>query len=300
MTVQRANGIATWSRTLGNRARVAWLQVDLTPPGAPMPTASDLSIHEARDCPGSGVPDGSVPFDEAAGRPEHVLSGLTVVLPCFNEAENVADAIRYATSAAERCALTHEILVVDDGSADDTATITARLSETDPRVRLIVHGRNLGYGSALRSGIAASRKPWVLLTDADLQFDLRDLEDFLPVARRAELVAGWRIVRQDPVHRRINAAAWNWLVRRVLELPVRDVDCAFKLVRRDLLERLELRSAGATISAELLAKALAAGARIEQVGVHHRARIAGDPSGADPRVVLRAFGELASLRRALR
>ena len=101
--------------------------------------------------------------------------------------------------------------------------------------------------------------PWVLLTDADLQFDLSELEDFLPLAADADLVVGWRILRRDPLNRRMNAAAWNWLVRRMFQLPVKDVDCAFKLVRRDLVQSFPLRRRGAMISTELVVKCLAAG-----------------------------------------
>jgi glycosyltransferase involved in cell wall biosynthesis len=227
------------------------------------------------------------------------LTGLTVVLPCFNEAANVADAIRYATAAAERCATDHEIVVVDDGSSDATAEIAARLAERDRRVRVVVHTRNRGYGDAVRSGIAAARMPWVLLTDGDLQFDLSELEDFLPVAARADIVVGWRILRRDPLNRRLNASAWNWLVRRMFRLPVRDVDCAFKLIRRDLLDRFALEATGAMISTELVVKCLAAGGRLQELGVHHRPRVAGEQSGASPRVVARAFYELALLRRRL-
>jgi len=140
--------------------------------------------------------------------------GLTIVLPCFNEEGNIADAIRYATAAAERCATGHEIVVVDDGSIDETASVAARLAERDRRVRVVVHTRNRGYGDAVRTGIAAARMPWVLLTDSDLQFDLSELEDFLPLAAHADIVVGWRILRRDPLNRRaymldvILAAAW--------------------------------------------------------------------------------------------
>jgi glycosyltransferase involved in cell wall biosynthesis len=229
-----------------------------------------------------------------------LLSGVSIVLPCFNEADNVADAVRAATIAGAACAVEHEVIVVDDGSSDATSEITAALAEADHRVRLVVHPSNRGYGAALRSGVRAAHMPWVLLTDADLQFDLGELEDFLPLASEADLIHGWRILRQDPVHRRFNAAAWNWLVRGLFHLPVRDVDCAFKLIRRDLLEGIPLSSGGAMISTELVVRLVAAGARVREVGVHHRPRVAGEQSGASPRVVVRAFRELARLRGQLR
>src|SRR6185503_17794384 len=94
----------------------------------------------------------------------NALAGLTIVLPCFNEEGNIADAIRYATAAAERCATGHEIVVVDDGSIDETASVAARLAERDRRVRVVVHTRNRGYGDAVRTGIAAARMPWVFMT----------------------------------------------------------------------------------------------------------------------------------------
>ena len=228
--------------------------------------------------------------------PANALDGLSVVLPCFNEDANIAHAIRDASAAAQATSRAHEIIVVDDGSCDDTAEIAGRLARDDERVRVLVHATNRGYGAALRTGIRAARMPWILLTDADLQFDLRELEDFLPVAADADLLIGWRILRQDPLGRRMSAAAWNWLVRRVFQVPVRDVDCAFKLGRRELLQRVELTSTGAMISTELLVKCVAAGARMRELGVHHRPRRAGEPTGGNPRVVLRAFRELAELR----
>lgn len=256
------------------------------------------------ECPDSGIPAGSVatraeapPGRVRASRP---LAGISIVLPCYDEEANVADAVRAATRVAERVALEHEIIVVDDGSSDATAAVAAALVEQDRRVRLLVHARNRGYGDALRTGIGAARMPWVFLTDADMQFDLDELEDFLPAAPEADLVVGWRIMRRDPLNRRVNAAAWNWLVRRMFRLPVRDVDCAFKLIRRETLEGVRLEASGAMISTELLVKALAGGARLREIGVHHRARVAGEQSGARLRVVLRAFAELARLRAGLR
>jgi glycosyltransferase involved in cell wall biosynthesis len=240
-----------------------------------------------------------LPQSSVAG-PLGRLPGLTIVLPCHNEAANVERAIDEATRAAQRVADAHEIVIVDDGSSDATwALATARAAE-DPRVRVLVHRRNRGYGAALRTGFAAARMEWVFLTDADLQFDLDDLDSVLTLAPACDLVAGYRLQRADPLHRRLNAAAWNALVRHNFDLPVRDVDCAFKLIRRDVLERILLTADGAMVSTELLVRARAAGAEIAELGVTHRPRAAGRSSGANPAVVLRAFRELRALRAQLR
>lgn len=234
-----------------------------------------------------------------AGHAPPLLEGVSVVLPCLNEAANVAEAVSLASLAARRAALAHEVIVVDDGSTDDTLSIAAGLATADPAVRVIVHEHNLGYGAALRSGIEVARQPWILLTDADLQFDLTQLDDFLPFAADHDVLVGYRLLRRDPLGRRVTAGAWNLLVDRVFGLPVRDVDCAFKLIRRERVAGLELCSTGAMISVELLVRCLADGARLKELGVHHRPRTAGTQSGNNPRVVARAFRELAALRRQL-
>lgn len=228
------------------------------------------------------------------------LSGLTVVLPCFDEEPNVGDAVAEALAAATRCASAVEVVVVDDGSRDGTRGAAELLAVGDPRVRVVAHEVNRGYGAAVRTGIAASRMPWVLLTDADLQFDLQELAGMLPAVADHDLVAGFRIDRADPLHRRLSAHAWNRLMRRTFGVAVRDVDCAFKLVRGTAVRALELHSEGAMISTELYACAEREGWRITEVGVHHRPRTAGTPTGGNAAVVLRAFRERRELRRALR
>jgi glycosyltransferase involved in cell wall biosynthesis len=237
-------------------------------------------------------------FAMRATEPE--LSGLSVVLPCFNEEANVSQAVRQALEAARLVRARYEVIVVDDGSSDETAELASRLAAIDPDVRVVLHPENCGYGTALRSGIDAARMPWVLLTDADLQFDLRQVEDFLPFTESHDLVVGYRLSRRDSFSRRANAAAWNWLMRRMFALPVHDVDCAFKLIRRGVLEDVELVASGAMISTEMVVKTLQNGARLKELGVHHRPRAAGEQSGASPRVIGRAFLELVQLRGVLR
>jgi glycosyltransferase involved in cell wall biosynthesis len=227
------------------------------------------------------------------------LPGISIVLPCLDEEDNLVEAVAAAGLAGRRAADEHEVIVVDDGSSDRTRDIALELAAADPAVRVVVHESNLGYGAALRSGIAAASEPWILLTDADLQFDLTQIEDFLPFTDEHDLLLGWRVTRMDPLGRRIAAGAWNWLVDAVFGLPVRDVDCAFKLVRADLVKGMPLTSSGAMISTELVVRCLAQGARLEQVGVRHRPRLAGHQSGTSPRVVARAFRELVSARRQI-
>ena len=224
------------------------------------------------------------------------LPGLTIVLPCLDEAENLADAVRCATEAGARCAERHEVVIVDDGSTDATTAVAATLASADPRVRLVVHAANRGYGEALRSGIAAAAMPWVLLIDADLQYDLGDLVDFLPAAERADVVVGRRIVRRVPLGRRAADAAWRRFVGAVLRLDACDADCAFRLVRRDVLVRLDLRAGGALVGPELLVKSRAAGARVVELPVRHRVRVAGRGAGTGRRLTPRTGRELRGLR----
>jgi glycosyltransferase involved in cell wall biosynthesis len=228
------------------------------------------------------------------------LRGLSLILPCHDEADNVERAIDEATAAGELIADAHEVIVVDDGSADSTRALAQARAAADPRVRVLAHDVNRGYGAAVRTGLAAARLEWIFLTDADLQFDLTELTRFAPLAPSSDIVAGYRVHRADPPHRALNAAAWNMLVRRVFDVPLRDVDCAFKLMRRELVQALPLTAEGAMVSTELVARAHGAGARITELGVGHRPRAAGRSSGASPRVVMRAFRELRAVRAELR
>jgi glycosyltransferase involved in cell wall biosynthesis len=225
---------------------------------------------------------------------------LSIVLPAFNEEDNIKESVARATEVAERLCRDHEIIVVDDGSSDGTAAVVRELAAGDARIRLVPHGVNRGYGEALRSGFLASRMELVFFTDADNQFDLDELEAFLPWIDRVDVVAGYRINRQDPFVRRLIAKAWNLLVRVLFHVPVRDIDCAFKLFRREVLEDLHIESVGAMVNTELMVKVGRSGKAVVELGVTHYPRMAGQARGAHPRVIAKALFELIRMARKLR
>lgn len=217
---------------------------------------------------------------------------VSFVLPAYNEEENIEKAVDATVAIAARHCSAFEVIVVDDGSSDRTAALVLARAEEHPEVRLVQHPANLGYGQALRSGFAEARLEFVFYTDADNQFDMNELPLLLAWADRADVVAGFRRVRQDPVMRRANAWAWNRLVRALFYVPVRDIDCAFKLYRREPLAAVDIESRGAMIDTEIMVKLARRGSAIVEVGVTHLPRTAGTARGAKPRVILRALGEV--------
>jgi glycosyltransferase involved in cell wall biosynthesis len=225
---------------------------------------------------------------------------LSLVFPVFDEAENLGALLDAAQRLAPRLASDYEIVVVDDGSRDGSARIAEARRRADPRIRLIRHAANRGYGAALRRGLREAHGELVFFSDADLQFDLEELATLLAHARDFDIVAGYRRPRRDPWGRRALAAVWGALVRVLFDVRVRDIDCAFKVFRRHVLEAIPIASVGAFINTEILVRATQAGFRIHQVGVSHRRRRFGRQTGARPRVILRALVELAMLYRQLR
>lgn len=225
---------------------------------------------------------------------------VTVFYPCYNEEANVEATTRAALKTCERLFDDYEIIIVNDGSKDRTAEIADRLAGAHPQVRAVHNNPNRGYGGALQRGFREARKEYVFYTDGDGQFDFEELDKVLPLTEQFDIVSGYRINRNDPLLRKVNAKCWGTLVNLLFGLGVRDVDCAFKIYPRRLFDEIEMRSEGALIDTEILARARRRGYRIGQVGVHHYPRTAGEQTGANPRVILRAFGELFRLYREIR
>jgi len=228
------------------------------------------------------------------------MISISVFFPCYNEQENVERTVHDALAVLKKLDADFEIVVVDDGSSDDTARIADEIAGRDNRVRVVHHETNLGYGSALQSGFKAATKELVFYTDGDGQFDIGEMPPLLELMEQFDIVSCYRLDRKDPIVRKINAWCWTKLVCLLFRLRIRDIDCAFKLYKREIFDNIELSSTGALIDTEVLARATRKGYSITQRGVHHFPRTAGEQTGANLRVILRAFRELFRLHSKIR
>jgi len=227
------------------------------------------------------------------------MSSLSIIIPAYNEEENVATTVEEVSAVAQQLEMDYEIIVVNDGSTDRTGEIGRELEQRIPNFRLVEHHPNRGYGGSLKAGYAAATTELITYVPADNQFDFREVDRFLAQIDEADIVCGYRANRQDNVIRRFNAFGWNTLVRLLFGYLCRDIDCGFKMFRRNVLERISLVSNGAMIDTEFLAGARARGMRIAEVPVTHRPRVAGEATGANLQVIIKAFRDLLRFRQRL-
>ncbi len=232
--------------------------------------------------------------------PTRKLNSLSIFFPFYNEEANIERVTQNALDIAGQVANQFEVILVNDGSRDRTGALADKLAEQYPQVRAVHNNPNLGYGGAVRRGLDESKMDWVFFSDGDGQFDLGELPKLITLLSDCDMPVGYRIDRADPFMRKANAFCWGTLVRTLFGIKVRDIDCAFKLIPRSLLDSTNFESNGALISTELLAKATYAGLRIGEVGVHHYPRVAGEQTGANLRVIAKAFRELFKLHRKIR
>ena len=224
---------------------------------------------------------------------------LSVFFPCYNEQDNVRRVYESAAKVLGHIGMDYEVILVDDGSTDQTPHISDAIADADPRVTAVHHPANLGYGATIQSGIRAATKTLVFFTDGDGQFDLNELPPLLPLMKEYDLVSCFRLNRQDGLLRKFNAWCWTSLVCLLFRMKFKDINCAFKLYRRRIFDDMGLQSNGALINAEILARATRRRYAITQVGVHHFPRTRGQQTGAHPRVIFRAFRELFKLHQQI-
>ena len=228
------------------------------------------------------------------------MVSISVFFPCYNEQENVGRTVEKALEVMQKLNADFEVIIVDDGSSDGTGQIADEIADREGRVKVVHHEGNLGYGAALQSGFKAATKELIFYTDGDGQFDMNEMPPLLALMEQYDIVSCYRLNRRDSIIRKINGWCWTRLVCLMFGLKIRDIDCAFKLYKREIFDKIELSSTGALIDAEILARAARKGCRITQKGVHHYPRTSGEQSGANIRVVLRAFKELFKLQRRIR
>ncbi|HEU0209946.1 MAG TPA: glycosyltransferase family 2 protein [Candidatus Udaeobacter sp.] len=225
------------------------------------------------------------------------MKSLSVVFPAFNEEANIRSVVEDAYRTLPTLAAVFEIIVVNDGSRDRTGEICDRLVEEFRDVRVVHHPRNRGYGAALKSGIKLARHDLIFFTDADGQFDLKEAAALLAQTDDYDIVAGYRARRQDPPHRLLFAWGWNILVRLVLGVRIRDIDCAFKVFNRDVFDKVQIQSVGAMVNTEIFAQVSRFGMTVKEMPVSHFPRRHGKPTGGNITVIARAFRELIRIRR---
>ena len=204
------------------------------------------------------------------------LDSISAVLPAFNEEENIeAAATRMAEALRSLPLADWEVIIVDDGSVDNTGAIADRLASEDSGIRVFHHQPNLGYAEALKTGFGNSKHKLFFFTDSDNQFDVREISRLIPLIRDVDIVCGFRIYRFDPLTRLVISWVFNLVVRIMFRIKVRDIDCAFKLFRREVFDLVEIKSKKFFVNAEVLAKAKYYGFKMCEVGVRHYPRPAG-------------------------
>lgn len=228
------------------------------------------------------------------------LSELSIFFPAYNEEGNIATTIIDASKAAKELAKSYEIIVVNDGSTDRTAEVVKELQKYDHNIKLITHQENRGYGASVKTGLKACKMKWIFFTDSDGQFRYDELKKFVSVSDKADLIIGYRRKRMDPLHRifvaQVLLKIWNFLL---FGLTVSDVDCAYKLFRREVRDAIKLETESAITITEFIVKAKSLGFKILQLPVNHYPRKFGRQTGGNWHVILKAARESFALRKKI-
>lgn len=235
-------------------------------------------------------------------REQTKLNSLSVVFPCFNEEKNLTKLIQTALKVVPTVAEKYELILVNDGSKDNTSKVAHKLSAKYDGI-VVVDQENKGYGGALKAGFEKAKYDWVFFTDSDLQFDLKEITKVVKESTHSKLVIGYRTTRADGFKRALLAymlKVWNFLFLQ-FPLYIRDIDCAFKLINKEVLNKVGVISSdGAMFSTEFLLKAYKAGYKPAQVGVSHYARKVGNPTGNNRKVILRAVRDTFRLIKTMK
>jgi glycosyltransferase involved in cell wall biosynthesis len=221
---------------------------------------------------------------------------ITVFFPAYNDGGTIASMVIMAIKTVRELTDDYEVIVVNDGSTDHTAQLLEEMSRQYRQLRVIHHPKNRGYGGALRTGFASSSKDLIFYTDGDAQYNVNELPKlFEKMTDGVDWVNGYKISRSDPVYRKIIGRMYHWLVKIAFGLTVRDVDCDFRLMRRSIFDKVELKSDSGVICVEMMRKFHLAGFRVAEVPVHHYFRAYGKSQFFNFRRVFTVFINLMQL-----
>jgi glycosyltransferase involved in cell wall biosynthesis len=219
------------------------------------------------------------------------VPSLSVFFPAYNEQDNIIKLTETTLDLLYEIAGEYEVIIVNDGSSDNTGEISDELARRHPRVRVIHHERNLGYGAALKTGFTSAKNDYIFYTDGDNQFDVRELKRFVALIGLSDLVIGFRIRKRYTLYRNIVSFTYNLVLQLLFYLQYRDVDCAFKLVPKSLIEQISIESVRFFVDAELLLKAQTLGYSVTEIGVNHYHRETGLTT-VKPKVILSTIKEM--------
>jgi glycosyltransferase involved in cell wall biosynthesis len=224
------------------------------------------------------------------------MNSMTFFFPAYNERANIGRTIEETLRVIQELAIPEwEILFVDDGSSDGTARLIEEQSARNSGIRVVRHHANKGYGAAVLTGIAAARGEWFFMTDADLQFRISDVHKLIPFTASHTFVQGYRISRADPIGRVLLGAIYRRIVHFMFQIPVRDPECSFRIVRTSILKSLPLTAGGPMVPVELVTRARLHGATFAEVGVGHYPRSIGQSKALTLRAVTRLMRDTITL-----
>ena len=230
---------------------------------------------------------------------EPMIPGLSIVMPAFNESGSLPLFLPKLLTFCQEQVRQYEIIIVNDGSTDNTAEILREWQLNDAHIVPVDLSANQGYGGALREGLKRAQYEYTFITDSDGQIDISGLPEAFGLLTRYDFILGYREKRSDPYHRIVFGKLWNFICRRWFGLTTRDVDCAFKLFATKILGHISLESTGAVFNPEFVVKTLRAGFTVKEIPVQHFPRRSGISSGGSWKVIRRAFIELRLLSRKL-
>jgi len=223
---------------------------------------------------------------------------MSVFFPAYYDEHNIGKVTRSAVKILEELKFKdYEVIIIEDGSPDKTGEVADELAKEFPKVRVIHHTKNLGYGATLRDGFINAKMDYVFYTDGDNQFNLEEMKKFVALIPYSDIIVGYRKHKQYSLYRKFTSLCYNYLLKLIFDISYWDIDCAFKLFKADLFKKIEIKSIDAFIDAEIMLKANLLDYTVTELGVEHLPRVDGVSTGARPSVILRTIREIFEYRK---